>query len=125
MRNIQKDCMFDYFIQGMDEKMQTTLNMMYLNSCMIDEENHRREMAQMKEEIVQEVLSRISATVDVTEIFDAIDGLNEKIESLGKIHNRREELSLPAVPIEKEKMENAEHSSKPTACSDSQRTRLV
>lgn len=34
--------------------------------------------------IVQEVLSRISATVDVTEIFDAIDGLNEKIESLGK-----------------------------------------
>ena len=84
MRNIQKDCMFDYFIQGMDEKMQTTLNMIYLNSCMIDEENHRREMAQMKEEIVQEVLSRISATVDVTEIFDAIDGLNEKIESLGK-----------------------------------------
>ena len=58
--------------------------MMYLNSCMIDEENHRREMEQMKEKIVQEVLSRISATVDVTEIFDAIDGLNEKIESLGK-----------------------------------------
>ena len=84
MRNIQKDCMFDYFIQGMDEKMQTTLNMMYHNSMMIDEMNHRREMEQMKEEIVQEVLSRISATVDVTEIFDAIDGLNEKIESLGK-----------------------------------------
>ena len=84
MRNIQKDCMFDYFIQGMDEKMQATLNMMYLNSCMIDEENHCREMEQMKEGIVQEVLPRISATVDVTEIFDAIDGLNEKIESLGK-----------------------------------------
>ena len=84
MRNIQKDCMFDYFIQGMDEKMQTTLNMMYLNSCMIDEENRRREMEQMKEEIVQDVLSRISATVDVSEIFDAIDGLNEKIESLGR-----------------------------------------
>lgn len=58
--------------------------MMYHNSMMIDEMNHRREMEQMKEEIVQEVLSRISATVDVTEIFDAIDGLNEKIESLGK-----------------------------------------
>ena len=84
MRNIQKDCMFDYFMQGMDEKMQATLNMMYHNSMMIDEMNRRREMEQMKEEIVQEVLSRISATVDVTEIFDAIDGLNEKIESLGK-----------------------------------------
>ena len=64
--------------------MQATLNLMYHNSMMIDEENRRREMEQMKEEIVQEVLSRISATVDVTEIFDAIDGLNEKIESLGK-----------------------------------------
>ena len=84
MKNVQKDYMFDYFIQGMDEKMQNTLNMMYLNSCMIDKEPHRREMEQMKEEIIQEVLSRITATVDVTEIFDAIDGLNEKIESLGK-----------------------------------------
>lgn len=125
MRNTKKDWSFQSLISGMDKSMQTTLNMMYHNSMMIDEMNHRREMEQMKEKIVQEVLSRISATVDVTEIFDAIDGLNEKIESLGKIHNRREELSLPAVPIEKEKMENAEHSSKPTACGDSQRTRLV
>ncbi len=84
MKNIQKDYMFDYFIKGMEKEMQATLKLMYLHSCQIDEANHRREMEQMKEEIVQEVLSRISATVDVTEIFDAIDGLNEKIESLGK-----------------------------------------
>ena len=84
MRNTQKDWMFQSLISGMDKSMQATLNMMYHNSMMIDEMNHRREMEQMKEEIVQEVLSRISATVDVTEIFDAIDGLNEKIESLGK-----------------------------------------
>lgn len=84
MRNTQKDWMFQSLISGMDKSMQATLNMMYHNSMMIDEMNHRREMEQMKEEIIQEVLSRISATVDVTEIFDAIDGLNEKIESLGK-----------------------------------------
>lgn len=84
MANIQKDILFDHFIKGMEQEMQATLRMMYLNSCQIDEANHRQEMEQMKEEIVQEVLSRISATVDVTEIFDAIDGLNEKIESLGK-----------------------------------------
>ena len=84
MANIPKDILFDHFIKGMEQEMQATLRMMYLNSCQIDEANHRREMEQMKEEIVQEVLSRISATVDVTEIFDAIDGLNEKIESLGK-----------------------------------------
>ena len=84
MRNAQKDWMFQSLISGLDKSMQATLNLMYHNSMMIDEENRRREMEQMKEEIVQEVLSRISATVDVTEIFDAIDGLNEKIESLGK-----------------------------------------
>lgn len=84
MRNTQKDWMFQSLISGMDKSMQATLNMMYHNSMMIDEMNHRREMEQMKEEIIQDVLSRISATVDVTEIFDAIDGLNDKIESLGR-----------------------------------------
>lgn len=81
---VQKEFLFDYFIKGMEQDMQATLKMMYLNSCNIDEANHRREMEQMKEEITQDVLSRISATVDVSEIFDAIDGLNEKLESLGK-----------------------------------------
>ena len=84
MRNTQKDWMFQSLISGLDKSMQATLNLMYHNSMLIDEENHRREMAEMKEEIIQEVLSRISATVDVTEIFDAIDGLNDKIESLGR-----------------------------------------
>lgn len=82
MANIQKDILFDHFISGMEKEMQATLRMMYLNSCNIDEANRRREMEQMKEEIVQDILSRISATVDASEIFDAIDGLNEKIESL-------------------------------------------
>ena len=84
MRNTQKDWMFQSLISGLDKSMQATLNLMYHNSMMIDEENHRREMAEMKEEIIQEVLSRISATVEVTEIFDAIDGLKDKIESLGR-----------------------------------------
>ena len=84
MRNTQKDWMFQSLISGLDKSMQATLNLMYHNSMLIDEENHRREMAEMKEEIIQEVLSRISATVDVTEIFDAIDGLNDTIESLGR-----------------------------------------
>ena len=76
--------MFSYLISGFEKSMQTTLNMMYARSNMIDEENHRREMEQMKKEIADDVISRISATVDVTEIFDAIDGLNDKINSLGR-----------------------------------------
>ena len=64
--------------------MQATLNAMYAKSNMIDEENHHREMEQMKKEIADDVISRISATVDVSEIFDAIDRLNDKINGLGR-----------------------------------------
>ena len=76
--------MFSYLISGFEKSMQATLNMMYARSNMIDEENHRREMEQMKKEIADDVISRISATVDVSEIFDAIDRLNDKINGLGR-----------------------------------------
>ena len=76
--------MFSYLISGFEKSMQATLNMMYAHSNMIDELNRRREMEQMKKEIADDVISRISATVDVSEIFEAIDGLNDKINSLGR-----------------------------------------
>ncbi len=40
------------------------------------------EHEQIVHEAAEEVLSRLSATVDVQEIFDKIDGLNNKIDSL-------------------------------------------
>ena len=67
--------------------MQATLRMMYLNSCNIDEANRRREKEEMKEEIVQDVLSRISAMVDVSEIFDAIDALRRKNWCISSVVN--------------------------------------
>ena len=76
MKNIQTDCMFDYFIKGMDEKMQTTLRMMYMNSKMIDEDNHRREMEKMKREITEDVLSRISVQLECGAIKELRDMLN-------------------------------------------------
>ena len=76
--------MFSYLISGFEKSMQATLNMMYAHSNMIDELNHRLEVEQMKKEIADDVISRISATVDVSEIFEAIDGLNDKINSLGR-----------------------------------------
>ena len=76
MKNIQTDCMFDYFIKGMDEKMQTTLRMMYMNSKMIDEDNHRREMEEMKKEITEDVLSRISVQLECGAIKELRDMLN-------------------------------------------------
>ena len=84
MRNVQRDAMFDYFINGLDSKMQATLNMMYMNSMKIDEMNHRREMEQMKQEIIEEVLSRISIMFETGEAMQKIKSLNQAIEQLGE-----------------------------------------
>ena len=44
----------------------------------------RQERKQLVNDVANEVLSHISATVDASEIFDAIDGLNDKINNLGR-----------------------------------------
>lgn len=84
MRNRQKDFMFSYLISGFEKSMQATLNAMYAKSNMIDEENHRREMEQMKKEIADDIMSRLSATVDVSEIIDQIKELRRAIDDLGR-----------------------------------------
>ena len=45
---------------------------------------NRQDRNQLKEEILNELISRIHATVDVTEIVQQIDELNKAIERLGK-----------------------------------------
>ena len=67
--------MFHYLISGLEKSMQATLNLMYARSCMYDEYNHKREMEQMKIEITEDVLSRISATADVSEAIEEIEEL--------------------------------------------------
>ena len=44
----------------------------------------RQEREQLVNDVANEVLSRISATVDASEIFDTIDGLNDRINNLGR-----------------------------------------
>lgn len=43
-----------------------------------------REREQLVNDTADLVLSRLTLTVDAQEVFDAIDGLNEKINSLGR-----------------------------------------
>lgn len=83
MKNKQKDFMFNNLISGFEKSLQATLKLMYTRSCIIDEYNHKREMEQLKKEIEDNVLSRISATVDVSEVVDEIDELRRLIDSLG------------------------------------------
>ena len=77
MKNPQKDYMFNYFISGMDKKMQATLNMMYMNSMRIDEMNHQREMEQMKKEITEDVMSRVSIQLEDKALRELRDLLND------------------------------------------------
>lgn len=64
--------------------MQATLSIMYARGKILDREYHRQEMEQMKKEIADDVLSRITATVDVSEIIMQIEELKRAIDSLGK-----------------------------------------
>lgn len=80
MRNRQNDEMFNYFISGLDQKMQATLAMMYNNSRRIDEANHRREMEQMKREITEDVLARVSIWIE----DEAIKQLRDLLNDLGR-----------------------------------------
>ena len=84
MKNRQNDILFDSLISGLDKSLQATIKMMYTHSQMINDLNHKREMEQMKKEIADDVLSRISATVDVSEIIEQIEELRRAIDSLGR-----------------------------------------
>lgn len=58
--------------------------MMYNNSCMLDEAEHRREREELKKEVAQYVIDHIKATVDISEVLLEIEELRKAIESLGK-----------------------------------------
>ena len=60
--------------------MQTQLNYEFSHLCIAEELKRRREMEQMKKEITEEVLSRISIRLE----DEAIQQLRNAINSLGK-----------------------------------------
>ena len=76
------DNFFRYFISGMDSKLQAELSYMYAHNKLAAQAEHRREMEQMKREIEADILSRLSATVDVQEILDNIEELRRDIADL-------------------------------------------
>ena len=80
MINPQKEYMFQYLISDMDENKQATLNYMNTRSMMIDEMNHRREMEQIKKEIIEEVVARVSIRLE----DEALKQLRDTINSIGK-----------------------------------------
>lgn len=71
--------MFQYFIKGLDSKMQSTLAMMYRNSCCVDEINHRCEMEEMERRITEKVMQNISIRIE----NEATKQLHDMLNNLG------------------------------------------
>lgn len=74
----QYDDFFKRLIQGMDSKLQAQLSFMYSHARIADEMNRRREMEQMKKEITEDVLSRISIRIEdeaLKQLKDLLNGL--------------------------------------------------
>jgi len=56
---------------------------MYQNSNLHDEFNHRRELEEMKREITEDVLSRLSVTIDIDDVKRAVAELRKLLDDLG------------------------------------------
>ena len=78
--NRRDEDMFRYFISGMDQKMQAQLNLMFAHNKLMAGEEHRREMEQMKREITEDVMSRISIRLE----DEALKQLRDMLNDLGK-----------------------------------------
>lgn len=79
-----KSTFFDEIIKALQKSGDVTLAYYFQHEQMMNELRQRQMYEQMVHDAANEVLSRLSATADVTEIFDKIEGLNKAIENLGK-----------------------------------------
>ena len=78
MKRTCNDDFFNHLIKGMDSKLQAQLNLMYAKSRIYDEAAHRKEMEQMKKEITEDVMSRVSIRIEkeaINQLRDMLNGL--------------------------------------------------
>lgn len=78
MKRTYNDDFFNHIIKGMDSKLQAQLNLMYAKSRIYDEVARRKEMEQMKKEITEDVISRVSIRIEK----EAIDQLRDMLNGL-------------------------------------------
>ena len=81
---VSQNNMFNALLRAIEKTGDTMLAYQFQKDMMYDEIRQRAEREKMIDEIAQRVLSRISATVDVSEIIKSIDDLNDRINRLGK-----------------------------------------
>ena len=79
---MQQKTIFDRYLQAVENTMEITLRWWYQKNMMKSSIFESQEKEQLINEVAERVLSRISATVDAEEVFNKIDELQEKIDSL-------------------------------------------
>ena len=56
----------------------------FAHNRLLAKEEHRREMEQLKKEIVADILANLSLTVDITDVLRQIEELRRAVDSLGR-----------------------------------------
>lgn len=82
--SIQHKTMFERLLEAAERTGDITLRNMYQKEMFTQELFASYERERLVQEIADLVISRIHATVDVTEVFAAIDELNNKLDSLAR-----------------------------------------
>lgn len=80
MRN--NNDLFTYTLRELEKKGQLELSLHFQHQRMIETLNQKAELEKLKQEIVEEVLSRISIMFETGEAIKKIDALNKAIQQL-------------------------------------------
>lgn len=80
----KNDDLFTYTLRELEKKGQMELALQFQHQRMIEQQNQQKELERIKQEIVNEVLSRISIMFSTDEALKQIKGLNETLKQLEK-----------------------------------------
>ena len=75
--------MYNALLKMIQKTGDTALMLQFQHDMVYQQFHERKEREKLIEEIAERVLSRISATVDVSEIIDQIEELRRIIDDLG------------------------------------------
>lgn len=81
---IQNNALLDYIVRDLAEKGQYELSLQLQHQQMIERLNQQRDRENLKNEIIEEVLSRISVMFENGEAIEKIKALNNAIEELAR-----------------------------------------
>ena len=81
---MKEKSLFERYLLAIQNTGDIMLRWQFQKDMMKQSLYERQEREQLVHDAASEVLSRLSATVDASEIFDAIDDLEDRLNDLGK-----------------------------------------